>query len=272
MYAPERVDAALSNYFRRGNLTALRELALLLAGRSGRRRAGEVNRQENQITATGRPASASSSQSPGVRSRKRWCAGHLRIARMSSAELMIVHVARATDCPGVSAPQMGTVRSWPPASCDPAHRRRRRCAECAADFARDENATQLVLGTSRRSRWARMFDEGIGASVVQQSGPIDVHMVTPSRSTQKVVVVTDLTAPASPHVVARSCRGPSAVCALLVFLLEPFSGRGGESALFFIGVLVVALLGGVAPAALSAVLSGVLLNYFLTNPSHIHDR
>ena len=46
------------------------------------------------------------------------------------------------------------------------------------DFARDENATQLVIGTSRRSRWARIFDEGIGASVVQQSGKIDVHMVT----------------------------------------------------------------------------------------------
>jgi two-component system sensor histidine kinase KdpD len=29
VYAPEKVDAALSNYFRRGNLTALRELALL---------------------------------------------------------------------------------------------------------------------------------------------------------------------------------------------------------------------------------------------------
>ena len=29
VYQPERVDAALSNYFRKGNLTALRELALL---------------------------------------------------------------------------------------------------------------------------------------------------------------------------------------------------------------------------------------------------
>ena len=34
------------------------------------------------------------------------------------------------------------------------------------DFAREMNATQLVLGTSRRSKWARIFDEGIGASVV----------------------------------------------------------------------------------------------------------
>ena len=42
----------------------------------------------------------------------------------------------------------------------------------------DPDATQLVLGTSRRNRWARLFDEGIGAAVVQQSGKIDVHMVT----------------------------------------------------------------------------------------------
>ena len=33
-------------------------------------------------------------------------------------------------------------------------------------------------------------------------------------------------------------------------------------------MLVVALLGGVAPAALSAVLSGLLLNYFLVEPRH----
>ena len=45
VYAPERVDAALSNYFRKGNLTALRELALLWL-RSGRCGAGEVPRRE----------------------------------------------------------------------------------------------------------------------------------------------------------------------------------------------------------------------------------
>jgi two-component system, OmpR family, sensor histidine kinase KdpD len=61
---------------------------------------------------------------------------------------------------------------------------------------------------------------------------------------------------------------PSAICTLIVLLLDRFLGVGGESALFFVGVLVVALLGGVAPAALSAVLSGLLLNYFLIDPRH----
>jgi two-component system sensor histidine kinase KdpD len=61
---------------------------------------------------------------------------------------------------------------------------------------------------------------------------------------------------------------PSLICTLIVFVLDPFLGTGGESALFFIGVLIVALLGGVAPAALSALLSGLLLNYFLVTPRY----
>jgi two-component system sensor histidine kinase KdpD len=61
---------------------------------------------------------------------------------------------------------------------------------------------------------------------------------------------------------------PSALCAVTVLLLDRFLGIAGESALFFVGVVVVALLGGVAPAAASAVLSGLLLNYFLVEPRY----
>ena len=130
------------------------------------------------------------------------------------------------------------------------------------------NATQLVLGTSRRSRWARIFDEGIGAAVVQQSGKIDVHMVTHAEAAQgfRWSALT----PRHRHVASwlAAVFVPSAICALIVGVLDPFLDVGGESAVFFIGVLVVALLGGVAPAALSAVLSGLLLNYFLVGPRY----
>ncbi|CAN5212622.1 hypothetical protein BH11ACT7_BH11ACT7_19370 [soil metagenome] len=61
---------------------------------------------------------------------------------------------------------------------------------------------------------------------------------------------------------------PSLICAATVLALDEFLGIGGESALFFTGVLVVALLGGVAPAVLSAVLSGFLLNFFLVEPRY----
>src|SRR6185503_5273431 len=117
-------------------------------------------------------------------------------------------------------------------------------------------------------RWARIFDEGIGADVVQHSGKIDVHMVTHEQASRGSVW-TRIT-PRHRHTVSwlAALVVPSAICALIVWLVDPYLGIGGESAIFFIGVLVVALLGGVAPAALSALLSGLLLNYFLVDPRY----
>ena len=47
------------------------------------------------------------------------------------------------------------------------------------DFARAENATQIVVGASSRGRWESFLaGEGIGARVTRLSGHIDVHLVT----------------------------------------------------------------------------------------------
>ncbi len=111
-----------------------------------------------------------------------------RIASKSSAELMVVHVVRGDGLSGVSAPQMGKVRELATSLGATLHTVVGDDVPSALlDFARDENATQLVIGTSRRSRWARIFDEGIGAAVVQESGKIDVHMVTHARGHARVV-------------------------------------------------------------------------------------
>jgi two-component system, OmpR family, sensor histidine kinase KdpD len=136
------------------------------------------------------------------------------------------------------------------------------------DFAREMNATQLVIGTSRRSRWARIFEEGIGAAVVQQSGKIDVHIVTHEESKRgfRAASLSPRERRAASWVAAIIV--PSAICAVTLAFLDPFLNASGESALFFVGVLLVGLLGGVAPAVLSAVLSSLLLNYFLISPRH----
>lgn len=181
---------------------------------------------------------------------------------------MVVHV-RGDGLSGVSAPRMGRVRELTASLGATLHTVVGDDVPSALlEFAREINATQLIVGTSRRSRWARIFDEGIGATVVQRSGKIDVHMVTHEHAGG-----TPLWARISPrqrHLTAwlAAVVVPAAICAATVLLLDRFLGIGGKSALFFIGVLIVALLGGVAPAALSAVLSGLLLNYFLVEPRH----
>lgn len=62
--------------------------------------------------------------------------------------------------------------------------------------------------------------------------------------------------------------GVPAVAAVFVGLLDSRLGIASESALFFVVVLAVSMLGGIGPAALSAIVSGLLLNYFFTSPRH----
>jgi two-component system sensor histidine kinase KdpD len=268
VYAPERIDAALSNYFRRGNLTALRELALLWL-------ADQVDtalakyRAENKITdmwearervvvaVTGGPESETLVRRAS------------RIASKSSAELMVVHVIRGDGLAGLSEPRMSKIRELASSLDASVHTVVGDDIPTALlDFAREMNATQLVVGTSRRSRWARLFEEGIGPTIVQRSGKIDVHIVTHEESKHGFRVAS--LAPRERRVASwlAAFIVPSVICAVTVTWLDRYLDTGGESALFFVGVLLVGLFGGVAPAALSAVLSGLLLNYFLIAPRH----
>jgi two-component system, OmpR family, sensor histidine kinase KdpD len=268
VYTPDKVDAALSNYFRRGNLTALRELALLWL-------ADQVDaalakyRADNKITATWEARERVVVAVTGGAESETLVRRASRIASKSSAELMIVHVVRGDGLSGVSAPQMAKVRELATSLGATVHTVVGDDVPAALlDFAREMNATQLVLGTSRRSRWARIFEEGIGAAVVQNSGKIDVHMVTHEEA--KSGFRYSSASPRRRHLMSwlAAVAVPSVICAVTSLLLDPFLDIGGESALFFVGVLIVALLGGVTPAALSAVLSGLLLNYFLVEPRH----
>ena len=179
VYAPERIDAALSNYFRPGNLTALRELALLWLA--------------DQVDAALAKYRADHHISDTWEARERVVVavtGRRRVGDVGAQSVSHrVEVQRRTDGgargarrrPGrsVGPGRWGEYATSSPAWAPP-------CTPSSAtdvpaallDFAREMNATQLVLGTSRRSRWARIFDEGIGAKTVQHSGKIDVHMVT----------------------------------------------------------------------------------------------
>lgn len=268
VYAPEKVDAALSNYFRRGNLTALRELALLWL-------ADQVDaalakyRAENKITATWEARERLVVAVTGGAESETLVRRASRIASKSSAELMIVHVVRGDGLSGVSAPLMGKVRELAASLGATVHTViGDDVPKALLDFAREMNATQLVIGTSRRSRWARIFDEGIGAAIVQNSGKIDVHMVTHEEAKRGFSVRSATPRERRALSWVAAVVVPSLICAVNVVFLDKYFNIAGESALFFVGILVVALLGGVVPAVVSAVLSGLLLNYFLTAPRH----
>ncbi|ALG86060.1 sensor histidine kinase [Gordonia phthalatica] len=265
VYDAERIDDALANFFRQGNLTALRELALLwLADRvddklAAYRAANAITdtweaRERVVVAVTGGPESSALIRRAS------------RIASRSSAELLVLHVVRGDGLADRGAVDLTALRSlaagvgagvYSVVGDD--------VPQTLLEFARAMNATQLVLGTSRRSRWQRLFDEGVGAVVIRDSGRIDVHMVTHEKAAVRRRLDIRQTRFHRPGSWILAVVLPLALTGVLS-VIDPLVGFSSQTALFFVVVLAVAMLGGMVPAALSAVASGLLLNYFFAPP------
>jgi two-component system sensor histidine kinase KdpD len=269
VYPAERIDAALGNYFRPGNLTALRELALLWV-------ADQVDvalqryRAEQSITDTWETRErVVVSITAGPESETLIRRGS-RIAARAGAELLVLHVYRSDGLSPLAPLELGRYRKLAEDVGATFHSVVGDDVPTALlDFARGVNATQLVLGTSRRSRVARLFDEGIGATVVRQSGTIDVHMVTHAEAGGRLRSWLDRRSPLKP---SRRMIGWAlslvvpALATVIGVLLRGKLDFSTDVVDFFLATVVVALVGGLGPALVASFLSAGLLNFFFTEP------
>ena len=104
-------------------------------------------------------------------------------ARSSGGDLLAVHVTRSDGLTGADPAALAAQRQLTESLGGSYHQVvGDNIPEALLTFARAENATQLVLGVSRRS-WlsALLTGPGIGARTIRGSGDIDVHIVTHSR-------------------------------------------------------------------------------------------
>ncbi len=180
VYPPNRIDAALTHYFRPGNLTALRELALLwLADRveEGLQR----YRAEHGIAEQWETRERIVVAIAGEKGDEAVIRRAARIAaRTPGSDLIAVHV---TSDDGLLAAPTGTLETQRalvvsvggsfqelPGDDIP---------ETLLGFARAENATQMVLGASRRGRFLTLLTgKSIPTRVARRAEHIDVHLVS----------------------------------------------------------------------------------------------
>jgi two-component system sensor histidine kinase KdpD len=269
VYPPERVDAALSRYFRVGNLTALRELALLwLADKVDE--GLQQYRAEHDITGTWetreRVVVALTGGPEGETLLRR---GARIAARVIAGELLGVHVARSDGLTGASPAALAAQRQLVESLGGTYHQVVGDDVPGALlEFARAENATQLVLGASRRSWLGRLTGPGIGSRVVRESGDIDVHIVTHSAAG------TGRGLPSLGGGLTRRRRVQGFIVAatllpVLTMLLALARGSVNlvsDVLIFQLAVVVVALVGGLWPAIAAAVVGSALLNYYFVPP------
>ncbi|MFD7901171.1 ATP-binding protein [Kitasatospora sp. NPDC059722] len=271
VYKAEKVDAALSNYFRVGNLTALRELALLwVAGRVDEGlRDYRANHNIDRVWETRERVVVALTGGPEGETIIRRAA---RIAdRTAGGDLLAVHVTRSDGLAGASSGALAQQRQLVETLGGSYH------VVVGDDiptallaFARAHDATQLVLGTSRRGRISRFLTgPGIGETTVDASEDIDVHMVTHEFTRRG-----RLPSLGRRHSKRRTIAGYAAGF-VVPWILTGILSQAHHSVnlttdalIFQLGVVIVALLGGATSALLAAVIASVLLNYFFIPPVH----
>lgn len=273
VYAPEKVDAALSNYFRVGNLNALREIALLWTA-DRVEDALEHYRAQHAITNTWetreRVVVALTGGPEGHHLIRRAARIASRMAPSSGlVDLLAVHVVRA-DGLAVREGDLAAQRQLVESLGGSYHQvRGDDVAQALLTFARAENATQLVLGESlRRGPRLLLSSFGVTRAIIRGSGDMDVHIVT-HEATEKS---KGARRPRFSLPSGRRLAGFAMAIALPILFslaLAPFRGQVNlvsDMLLFLLVTVVCAMVGGFAVAVVAAVFSSVLLNYYFTPP------
>jgi len=268
VYAPEKVDAALGNYFRVGNLTALRELALLwVADRveEGLERYREQHGIQGTWAARTRIVVALTGGDEGDALLRR---GALIAGRSAGRDLTAVHVVRGDGTMGARPDSIARLRqltedlggSFHTVVGDD-------IATAVLEFARSVNGTQVVVGVSRRGLLSRALRPSTADLIVRESHDIDVHVVTHDVATRR-----------GSSDRARRLHGARsrwawvlavALPLLLTALLHPIRDSVTLSTVllaYLIGVVLSSLVGGLPPAVVTAVEASLLANYYFVPP------
>ena len=188
VYAADKIDAALGNYFRAGNLSALRELALLwVADRVDdalhdyRERHGITRPWETRERVVVALAGAPGHRPPRAPGGAHRPAGQGRPDRRARRRRHRPDGRRRRADADGWRPSAGCSRS---SAASTGGSTSNDVAAALVELARSENATQIVLGASGRSRWHELISGSVINRVVRLSGPIDVHVISrPGRRT-----------------------------------------------------------------------------------------
>ncbi len=268
VYKPEKVDAALGNYFRAGNLTALRELALLwLADRveEGLEKYRADHGIQDTWAARTRIVVALTGGPEGETLLRR---GSLISGRSAGRALAAVHVVRGDGTVGARPDVVARLRQLTEDLGGSFHTVvGEDVAAAVLEFTRSVNGTQVVVGASRRSRLSTALRPSTADDIVRESGDIDVHVVSHERAGR--------TRPGNrrPRRMRRRrvwawVLAPTIPVALTLALL-PFGDSLSLSTVllaFLLGVVATSLVGGLLPAIGSAVVAGLLVNFYFVAP------
>ena len=271
VYLPENARRAVESFFRLGNLTALREMAL-------RRTADRVDDQmvdylkQNAIEGPWQTTERLLVCIGPDRLSEKVVRTAARLAAGLNAPWLVVSIERADSPPPPSEASQRLVATFKLAENLGAETRRATGQDFVEEIlktARREHVTQIVIGGRRQPFPARLWRKSLPDALIGRASGIGIHVVTGEE-------------PAPPQEPRRGPRGwlssrqprreiglpvvAVLAASILGSLIEHFVELPNVSLLYFLAVLVSAVYAGYFAALLAAVLSGLAYNFFFIPP------
>ena len=269
VYVPDKARQATGGFFRKGNLIALRQLALRVTAE----RVDAAMREYRERHAIAQPWAASE--------RLLVCVGPdplsarlVRSARRMAAALNAPWLAIYVETPALARlpqaardPILATLKLAEQLGAETANLGGESVAATVMDFARQRNVSKVIVGKPARSGWRDRLKYSLVDELIRTSGPIDIYVITAEPGTHE-------DSPA--RTFHRNSRWPSyvksmavvAATTLVCWQMSAHLERTNIVMVYLLGTVLVAARFGRGPSVLAAVLSVALFDFLFVPPQY----
>ena len=267
IYLPEQAERALQHFFRKGNLIALRELALRRTAECVDEKMQEY-RREHAVERTwpaGECIMVCINMKPRgphlVRAARRMAAGlhakwiavyvqtprHLRLPQ--SEQDRVVNTLRFAEDQGAETVTLSGAN----------------VSQELLSYARTRNVTKIIVGKPVRARWKEWVFGSVVADLVRNSGDTDIYVITGEAGEAR---------PLARAVLKPTSRWPAygkglavvTACSAIAWQMFPFFGMANLIMVYLMGVVFVATRFGRGPSVLASLLSVAAFDFFFVPP------
>lgn len=266
VYIPAQAELATQHFFRKGNLTALRELALrftaervdiqVLSQRRGQGIEQTWPTRERLLVCVG-----SNPRSMKVIRRAR------RMAVSMHAEWIVVHVEtprlKLSDQDRSNAIQ--NLRLAEKLGAETRVLSGLNITKEIINFAREKNVTKIVLGKQTQPPWRDFVFGSLANQLIEKSGEIDVYIIRGNES-EDTTTRSRSTKSKTPWPIYGLAVFTIGFATLLDLVIQPYAGLSNLVMMYLLGIVIVAMSGQIGPSIAASILSALTYAYFFTPP------
>ncbi|HKR80199.1 MAG TPA: sensor histidine kinase KdpD [Nitrospira sp.] len=267
VYVPEQIQHAIQHFFTKGNLIALRELALRRTAERVDQQM-EVYRRDHAVIQTW-PAAETIMVCVNMKPRGPRL---IRAARQMATNLHAKWIAVYVQIPrhlGLPQPDRDrltqTLRLAEQLGAETVTLTGERVAPELLTYARSRNATKLIVGKPVRSLWKEWLFGSVVSELVHQSGDIDIYVITGEAGKGQPLIRRSLKRTSRWREYLYAVTGV-AVATAVDWVMFPYFALVNLIMMYLMAVIIIAIRLGRGPSILASIVSVGTFDFFFVPP------